>query len=206
MKLVNKTPYGGRELRRIITATYRDVEEQKGPLRSWETRDGAAHLSRLRLPSLNIQELVITVVVANGRQRNLPYGGCASYNGRTMRLRVPTPKLEVLQLVALVRHELWHSYGAKHADFPPGVMRCVPSDRDRAIVDRLGLGAAVTAPEVEPKPAVDLTQIRYERLLKREATWAGKLQRAQRALTKIRQSKRGYEQRLAARKPPTEAS
>jgi hypothetical protein len=85
-------------------------------------------------------------------------------------------------------------------------MQCIPSERDLAIVERLGFGEKLAVPDQKPAPVVDLVQVRYDRLLARERVWEGKLKRAQKALSKLRASKKSYERRIAARTPPKTVS
>jgi hypothetical protein len=182
MKLNNQTRYDTQTLRRILVAVYRDVARTRGPLDTWG-------------------RLTVTVVTANGERRNIPYGGNASFNGLRMRLRLPTPKFEVRRLVPLVRHELWHNYGVKHRDYPPGILDCILSDADCEVMESIGLGAIGAEVSVTERTKVerDVVGERYEGLVEREIAWASKLKRAQKALTKIRTQKRYYERKMAAR-------
>ena len=96
MKIINKTQWDTRALRKVFTAVYRESVKYDGK-----------HDWRLK----------ITVVYARGWGG---YSGCAYLNSGTMRIRLPKPgnlrgeTLDIFNLAHLFEHELAHCRGQNH--------------------------------------------------------------------------------------------
>ena len=61
------------------------------------------------------------------------------------------------------------------------------------------LDGSLKKTKAKPKPKIDIVQVRYQRILKREAAWKAKLSRAKNAWSKLDKQRREYEQRYGSR-------
>lgn len=123
--------------------------------------------------------------------------GRAAYSGR--RLRLTLHGGDLVSLLWLARHEVWHLFGARHEHFPDSLMRETASSRV-AVALLFGVTEGATLPPTEPKPVPsveDRASAKLMRLTEREKAWRTKLKRAETALAKIRRSKRYYEKQIA---------
>lgn len=118
MKLINKTAYDTRTLRKLMTMAHNRLAKTWGRrLHSWKQ---------------------LKVVVEYTRGRGFSYvSGRASYSGFHMALRLPAPRkaplpprsLPASDVLWLMTHELYHSYGYHHKDFPPHIMHNTTPER-----------------------------------------------------------------------------
>ena len=189
MKVINKTEWQTRDLKRILVATLNRNSRVEGQLTSWEKK--------------NLQ-----VEIVYGR-RNY-YSGNAYYNGSYMRLRIPRTKLKVTQrkptvkveritapvakstLVELFIHELEHIRGYHHKSMSKWRTRRYDWVED----DRL-YPMREKSPE-KPKPKADVQLRRYANVLRKVVEKERALSRLQKLLKKWRQKQRYYEKTLVA--------
>lgn len=187
LKVLNKTQWATRDLRRIFSAVLRDSNKWEGKL------NGAVR---------------VTVV----HSRTGSFSGYAYLNSTVMRLRVPTPDslkgaaLDVFKLAYLFEHELAHCRGYVHEDMVGlNSWKCATETNYRYVA-----GMTVAAkPPPKAKPKADVQVTRYLRVVagidKRERERA----KLERALSKLAAKRRYYERvlavdgRLAALNKPT---
>lgn len=174
MKLVNRTSYDTRVLRRIITTVHRVMAKNEGRLPAW-------------------RHLRITVETRRARQYEGRVSGWASYGGGRMMLRLPHPRRHHVgahRVAWLVEHELYHSYGRKHGSF-----REEPEEwwAQHVGTDPLPLKAR------KAHPARDLVAERRAHAQRLLRQWE---RRAKLAQTKVRQYRKKvrYYDRAAARR------
>lgn len=200
MRINNQTPYPTRALRAIMVAVYREVAANWGP----PPRQG---IVRIRPRDPRIVRWTGNDGVQHEAKRSRSYTGRASLAGHRAVLGIPTTGLDVLQFAHLWRHELFHWYGVRHADYPRGVLYFdteVTPQIEAKIVERFGVRiepeAATVAP-VEDKIAAKLTALEG-----RERRWRTVARRATTYLAKIRRSMKYYEAQVAKAAKPSQPS
>lgn len=189
MKIENQTDYDTKTLRRLMTIAHRRLAETRGRLKTWDR---------------------LNVVVVYGRHGSGTVSGEAHLTGDRMRLRLPPPltskmakafedrglpsvrTVKAASVLWLMTHELFHSYGYRHRDFPPHIMHSTSPERFAVP----GMDTLSPAPmAARPKATTaELRTLRAERVIARIVTWERKLARAERALKKLRKQQRYYEQ------------
>jgi hypothetical protein len=108
MVVTNETLHSSAALRRIIQA----VHSREAARTGWG-----------RLPQWG--RVAIRVRESRTDRRGFgAYSGYAYLGGTHSTLLVPPTCLEVTELVALWRHELWHLYGKDHDHMPASIRRC----------------------------------------------------------------------------------
>ena len=193
MKVVNKSGYDTRELRKIFHQVVRDLLKKRPSwAKDWK-RYGADY----------------TVKVGNRRKDDFISGHAyvgleqiyeqAKRGGwvRSHNLYLSSPAdVSVAKLAATFEHELYHSFGVgDHRDFPPSVMDCNPEPFAHypellSLPERLSYVAKVQ----KPKPTKEETQRkRVEKLLQQRKPWVTKARRAETAIKKIDASLKRYE-------------
>lgn len=126
--------------------------------------------------------------------------GRAWFSGR--RLRVTLHGADVISLLWLARHEIWHLFAVRHEHFPDAVMHETTSSR-AAVATIFDVAEGTLLPlakEPGPKRAPSAEERATEklaRLVAREKAWTIKLKRAETALSKIRRSRRYYEKQIS---------
>ncbi len=166
MQIKNYTTFDTRKLKTLILTTYNAEAQKRGDLSMW---------SRTRVEVVDSRTL---------------YTGRAATSGLWMVLRIPSADkvVDVPELVALTRHEIWHLYGILHHDFPENVMYC---RRDtpfvRGVVARLGPDFSITRKvKVEAKPSkTDVLEKKLASIAVRLKTWESKHKRAETAIAKL---------------------
>jgi hypothetical protein len=202
VRIINKTQYDTRTLRRIIAAVHRVLARSEG-----------------RLPAPEWKALEVEVIHRRGRGDGLR--GRAYRRGAWMQLALPMPGLrsreprllrrypetsapdrfEVLakerwpeahDVASLVEHELFHLYGYGHRQ-----MRGAESGPE-FWARRVGTGPIPLRP-ARAKARGDRVSERYERAREAMKKWEARAKRAQTMLRKARRRVRYYEKQLAAR-------
>lgn len=174
MKLINRTPYDTRALRRIITAVHRILAKTEGRLATW-------------------RYLRITVETRRARWNEGAVSGWASYSGTRMMLRLPHPRRHHVgahRVAWLAEHELHHAYGRRHGHFSEELPEWW---RQHVGSDPLPLKPTKTRP---PRDLVAERRQKAERLLRQ---WERRLKLAQTKVRHYRKKVRYYERSTAAR-------
>lgn len=144
MKLNNRTNYLTTALRAIVAAVHRGETVRRGRLRTWDALEVTVTYSRRSRTHLNWQGISalsrkthpeIVPDRSDEPFRDPRYTGHAMLDGSKMTLCIPRGEAYVEHIVMLVRHELWHSYGIEHADYPESVLRCTMDDISREMLD-----------------------------------------------------------------------
>lgn len=175
MKIINKTRWDTRDLRRVFAAV----------LRRWNKTDNRKVPSR-RLKNVN---------VVSARWRGV--SGCAYVASGWMTIRLPKEKeqLDVEQIGFVFEHELAHCAGYQHSEMGPlNSWKMVTIGR----YDYLR-GFEIRA-KVAPAPKVrsDRQVERYQREVASLARWRTKLKRAQTGVKAHQAKVKRYERILAA--------
>lgn len=123
MRLINKTAYDTKDLRKFIAACIRHMGSSP--------------------------DTEITVVYRRGTSDFVT--GWATYTGFKMRLRLPKPgKLRLIDLAYVLEHEVSHNLGVRHSEMSRECFNCHPSSTDQLPTWAVGLNIAVKAPKAKP--------------------------------------------------------
>lgn len=120
------------------------------------------------------------------------------------KIRAPS-RITPAYLAGLIDHELRHLYGFRHdkmgTGYTTGAMWRREHEAASWATEAFGWNTLPLA-GTKPKREIDLVAVRHAAVLDREKSWTSKLKRAQTALRKIRQQRKYYETKLAARGKP----
>lgn len=197
MKITNKTRYSGVVLRALILSTVTDVEDvlrndnERAPLRASAIRDYCR----------------VTVVYT----RNGGCSGWATLNGACLRIRIQRKAVSLVELIWLIRHEVYHLFGVEHAAMADAINNrsagAYNNIRERFVehIERYGDTLSEISVAAKVKPTLEKT--RSEKLTsiqERIDRWESKRKRAETAIAKLTKKQRYYEWALAkAAKGPT---
>ncbi len=191
MIVTNCTRYPGVILRSILLAVIADVEKVRA-------RDAPLD-AKCRADFIRRKCRVTYVYTRNGG-----CSGNASLGGGRMRLRVQRGNVETVELIWLVRHEVYHLFGVEHGNMPHSVNHrsdgasVAIGERFSELVTRLGPVLTEVAEVKKPKLGTDAK--RSAKLTSIEArikSWESKARRAENALKKLRKQRVYYETALA---------
>jgi hypothetical protein len=196
MRVNNKTRYGTRKLRSIFCAVHSDIAT---PLDTWRHLTVTVVYSRRRRRHRwNDEDERIESYLDDGGPRNM--SGHASLDGYSMTLCVPRTHLQSLWLAKLFHHELLHSYGKRHPEYPKSLGSDFwrgDAENYRWILDKHELPELLDEKPEEPpapKPTKEAKQLAaVQRLIARRKAWVTKARRAATALAKIDKSLRYYQ-------------
>jgi hypothetical protein len=161
MRVRNETTYDTRKLRSVILAVYREEARKRGELRAWPG---------------------VRIAIGYSKQGNQPYSGHAHLGGYLAHLSVPRDQIWVTSFAALWRHELWHLYGIRHADYPPTVKWCHPEPMNY-IAREVGFTRIAPTAKIAARPdPIKATAQKRAAAEARAKRWATKLKRAQTGL------------------------
>jgi len=176
MKIINKTQWATRDLRRVFAAV----------LVRWNKIDDRKVSSR----RLNNVEIV------NTRWRGP--SGCAYVGSGTMTIRLPKPEhgpLDVFKVGFLFEHELAHCAGYGHKRMGPLNHWTIAHSGRYDYLDGMTIERA--EPKA-PKPKPDRKIVNYQRAVAALKRWESKRKRAENAAKKYRAKVRRYERGLEA--------
>src|SRR5262245_9182223 len=133
------------------------------------------------------------------------YSGYAFYHSGRMTIRLPhptrsrstetrLPMLDIYHVAHLVEHELAHCRGYKHK----GMCGLNGWKNAKASYYPYLDGLTIGLKAEKPKPVVDKTAVKTERIAARIKSWETKLKRAENALKKLRKQQRYYAAKAAA--------
>ncbi len=100
MKILNKSRWDTVDLKKVFTEVLRRNSKVEGKLDKWQH-----------------QNLKITVVSSRYR-----YSGYATYNGVSVRLRIPSENIDPVLVAWLFEHELCHIRGYHHNQLDKAMM------------------------------------------------------------------------------------
>lgn len=197
MKITNETRYDQRILRSIFLAVVADVQKVLG-------RDQPLAVKA----QANFIRKSCHVTVSYTRHGGT--SGWAAFSGARAKIRVQREEVSVVELIWLVRHEVYHLFDVRHEQMPDAVNHRSNAafntiyERFGGLIERLGLDAVLTeAPKVQkPKPSTDEKRVtKLASINERIERWEWKARRAENALKKLRKQRRYYEGALAAKGP-----
>lgn len=157
MKLINRTRYDTRALRRIVTAVHGVMAKTEGRLPTWRT-------------------LRVHVETGRPKYHEWAISGRADLNGGWVLLRLPRPDrhhVSANRLAWLVEHELYHAYGRRHGTFR--------EESPEWWTQHVGCDPVPLRRPPAPRDVVGERRLRAERLLRK---WERRLKLAR---TKVRQ-------------------
>lgn len=186
MRVINKTCYDTRLLRSVIVAVHNHEKDKRGALRSWDRIRVTVTHSR----SSGDAAEPLFVVIGDDRLRRSGFGytGRATLSGSRMTLCIPKRECRVADLIALVRHELWHSYGLRHRDFTPSVMQCAIDRNILAIlgfVQSQGVGSVINEAAELASDSGDDRHRRIENVASLIAKYERRIRLAQSAIKRL---------------------
>jgi len=182
----NSTRYSGVMLRAVLLAVVSDVE---GVLR----RDRGSLVS---FRADNIRRGCHITCVYTRR------GGCsgwASLSGGSMRLRIQRDSVSTVELIWLIRHEVYHLFGVDHAGMPDAVNNRSTAafntirERFAEQIARYGDSVSEVPVPAKTKPSTEDKRIaKLASIEARLARWVSKQRRAENAIKKLTRQKSYY--------------
>lgn len=166
MKIIkNTSKCDTKALRSLFSFIHNQIAKSEGKLTWWK--------------SLRIQ-------ISDGHYSGHAYLGRVYTTGHHMHLSIGKGNLwEASQLFA---HELMHSYGYTHSQFPTYPLT---EKQMQEIEERFSDTPLIV--EKKPKRKINKVAQRYERMLKRQKSWNRKLKLAQTNLAKVQKEIKHYE-------------
>ena len=179
MKIINKTSWDAKSIKKLLTVALRRNEKIEGRLTQRNYLEVEIVYSRIKhwLPD-----------------PNKSFSGYAYIGGKYMRLRIPKKIVDPRMLARIFDHELYHIRGFRHRQMQGVGGRFL--NTNNLEVDKWALEYPIIAKEVKLKPKKDLQLKRYENVLKTLKMKMSKLKRLQNQIKKWNQKKRCYEMAL----------
>lgn len=196
MKIINKTNYDTKVLRKIFSVALRLNEESEGK-----------YLKKQR------EEILVTYSI---KKHKYP-SGLATINGSWMKIKIPKDYKDVKIVAWIFEHELYHNRGYRHRKYPK-FFKIYP-DFDRApnnylpkiefedrykelnglnLVEKQEKQQIKTIKFKQEKPKQTIREIRYNRVIVKVEEIKRKIRRYENMLKKYEYKKKYYERSLAA--------
>lgn len=200
MQMANGTRYDTRELRKVFNAVLRDTLKQRPTWAARWKRWGAGKEFRVHVRNSSGALTGRACVNAIGR---VTRGGEPNWN---IFLSIPDD-VHVTELAAVMRHELYHSFGARHGDMGPEVLHCDTTPFEHYPMT-LGLPERLKRRAKAKRNAPDKETLQRARVAKLVIRRKALVTRARRLMTLIekidaslkRYEKQGHDE--AAHRPP----